>query len=160
MDTALEIVVGRLLEQRRLTLALAESCTGGLVSHRITNVPGSSAYYHGSVIAYSNEIKELALQVRRDTLHRYGAVSEYAALEMAQGVRRAFHTDIGMAVTGIAGPDGGAPEKPVGLTFVSLAAPDVERVERHVWNGDRQENKERSSEAVLDLLRRYLEGRL
>lgn len=160
MDTTLEIVVGRLLEQRRLTLALAESCTGGLVSHRITNVPGSSAYYHGSVIAYSNEIKELALKVRRDTLHRHGAVSEHTALEMAQGVMRAFRADIGMAVTGIAGPDGGAPEKPVGLTFVSLAAPDVERVERHVWNGNRQENKERSSEAVLDLLRRYLEGRL
>ncbi|RLD00378.1 MAG: competence protein ComA [Chloroflexi bacterium] len=156
-DTPLEIVVGRLLKQRGLTLALAESCTGGLVSHRVTNVPGSSAYYLGSVIAYSNEIKEWILQVRRDTLHRHGAVSEQAALEMAQGVRRTFHADVGLAVTGIAGPGGGTPEKPVGLIYISLAALDVERVERHVWNGDRQENKNLSAEAVLDLLRRYLE---
>jgi len=159
-DTALEVVVGRLLKQRGFTLALAESCTGGLVSHRITNVPGSSVYYQGSVIAYSNEIKELALRVRHDTLQRYGAVSEHAALEMAQGVRRVFRTDIGLAVTGIAGPGGGTPEKPVGLIYIALAAPDVEKVARHVWSGSRQENKDRSAAAVLDLLRRYLEGQL
>ncbi|HEY74075.1 MAG: competence protein ComA [Chloroflexi bacterium] len=159
-DTALEVVVGRLLKQRAFTLALAESCTGGLISHRVTNVPGSSGYYQGAVVAYSNEIKELVLQVRRDTLHCYGSVSERAALEMARGVRCALRADIGLSVTGIAGPGGGTPEKPVGLIYISLAAPDVERVERYVWNGNRWENKTRSVEAALGLLRRYLEGRL
>ncbi|MEA3339311.1 MAG: CinA family protein [Chloroflexota bacterium] len=158
-DTALEIVVGRLLKQCACTLALAESCTGGLVSHRVTNVPGSSGYYQGAVVAYSNEIKELVLQVQRDTLHRYGAVSERTALEMARGVRRIFHADIGLSVTGIAGPGGGAPEKPVGLTYIALAAPDIEKAERHVWSRNRQENKARSAEAALGLLCRYLESR-
>jgi len=159
-DTALEIIVGRLLKQCAFTLALAESCTGGLVSHRVTNVPGSSDYYQGAVVAYSNEIKELILRVRRDTLHHYGAVSEHTALEMAQGVRRIFHADIGLSVTGIAGPGGGAPEKPVGLTYIALAAPDIEKAERYVWSRNRQGNKARSAEAALGLLRRYLESRL
>ena len=159
-ESALESVVGRLLRQRGLTLAVAESCTGGLVSHRITNVPGSSAYYHGSVTAYSNEIKEDVLQVRRDTLGRHGAVSEQAVREMAQGVRRLLRADIGLAVTGVAGPDGGTPEKPVGLAYVALAAFSGDWVERHVWDGDRWQNKARSADAVLDLLRRYLECEL
>lgn len=159
-EKALEVIVGRLLEQCEMTLAAAESCTGGLVSHRITNVPGSSAYYNGSVTAYSNEIKEAVLRVRRDTLIQYGAVSEQVALEMARGVRDVLRADIGLAVTGIAGPGGGTPEKPVGLVYVALAAPDGEWVERRMWNGNRAENKACSAEAVLDLLRRYLEGRL
>jgi PncC family amidohydrolase len=159
-EKALEVIVGRLLEQREMTLAAAESCTGGLVSHRITNVPGSSAYYNGSVTAYSNEIKEAVLHVRRDTLVQYGAVSEQAALEMARGVRDVLRADVGLAVTGIAGPGGGTPEKPVGLVYVALAASDEEWVERRAWNGNRVENKACSAEAVLDLLRRYLEGRL
>jgi len=155
---AVESVIGRLLRQHGLTLAVAESCTGGLVSHRITDVPGSSAYYLGSVTAYANAIKERVLHVRRRTLRRHGAVSEQTALEMAQGVRRLLRADVGLAVTGIAGPDGGTPEKPVGLVYVALAAPEGEWVERYVWNGDRWENKMRSAEAALDLLRRYLEG--
>jgi PncC family amidohydrolase len=155
----LETVVGQLLEQCGFTLALAESCTGGLVSHRITNVPGSSAYYKGSVTAYFNEIKEHLLWVKRDTLRQYGAVSEDVALEMAQGVRRLFCTDVGLAVTGIAGPSGGTRDKPVGLTYIALVAPDVERVNRHVWSGDRWENKERSAKAALYLLCCYLEER-
>ena len=159
-ENALEVIVGRLLGRRKLTLAVAESCTGGLIGHRITNVPGSSAYYRGSVTAYSCEIKELVLRVHRDTLYRYGAVSEQTALEMAQGVRRVFHADVGLAVTGIAGPDGGTPEKPVGLVYAALAAADGDWVEGHVWSGSRWENKARSAEAVLDLLRRYLEGQL
>lgn len=158
--SALEIIVGRLLKQCGMALAVAESCTGGLVSHRVTNVPGSSAYYRGSVTAYSNEIKELLLHVQRDTLERYGAVSGQTAREMAQGVRQALCADIGVSVTGIAGPDGGTPEKPVGLVYVALAAPDGEWVERHMWSGDRWENKARSADAVLDLLRRYLEDQL
>jgi PncC family amidohydrolase len=157
---SLEVIVGRLLEQHELTVVVAESCTGGLVSHRITDVPGSSAYYHGSVVAYSNEVKELLLHVQCGTLERYGAVSEQAALEMARGVRRALRADIGLAVTGIAGPDGGTPEKPVGLVYVALVASEGEWVERHVWCGDRWENKAHSADAVLDLLLRYLEGQL
>jgi PncC family amidohydrolase len=159
-ENDLEVLVGRLLTQRGLTLAAAESCTGGLVGHRITNVPGSSAYYQGSITAYSYDVKEQLLRVRHDTLYTHGAVSEQTAREMAQGVRRALRADIGVSVTGIAGPGGGMPEKPVGLVYVALAAEDDEWVERHVWNGDRWENKARSAEAVLDLLRRYLEGQL
>ncbi len=155
-----EVIVGRLLKQRGLTLALAESCTGGLVSHRVTNVPGSSNYYLGSVTAYANEIKERILRVQPETLRRYGAVSERTALEMAHGVRLLFHADLGLSVTGVAGPGGGTPEKPVGLTYTALAAPDLERAERYLWNGDRAENKARSAGTVLDLLLRYLEGRL
>lgn len=159
-EDAIESVVGRLLKQRGLMLAVAESCTGGLVSHRITDVPGSSAYYKGSVTAYANEVKECVLRVRRGTLRRHGAVSEQTAREMAQGVRQVLGAEIGLAVTGIAGPDGGTPQKPVGLVYVALAAPEGEWVERHVWDGDRWQNKARSAEAALDLLRRYLEGRL
>jgi PncC family amidohydrolase len=165
-ENVLEAVVGRLLKQRGLTLAVAESCTGGLVSHRITDVPGSSVYYQGSVTSYSNEVKERVLRVKRDTLERYGAVSEQAAREMAQGVRDVLHADVGLAVTGVAGPDGGTPEKPVGLVYIALAAPGGVWVEWHVWGNDRGdpldrwENKALSAEAVLDLLRRYLEGQV
>jgi PncC family amidohydrolase len=159
-ENDLEVIVGRLLEQRRMTLAVAESCTGGLVGHRITNVPGSSAYYEGSITAYSYDVKELVLRVLHDTLYCYGAVSEQVAREMARGVRRVFRADLGLAVTGIAGPDGGMPEKPVGLVYISLAAPDGEWIERCVWDGNRWENKEYSAEGALDLLRRYLEDRL
>lgn len=160
MRSKLEVVVGRLLAQRGLTLAVAESCTGGLIGHRITDVPGSSAYYQGSITAYSYDVKEMVLHVRHDTLYHYGAVSEQTAREMAQGVRRAFCADVGLSVTGIAGPGGGMPGKPVGLVYVALTAPDGEWVERHVWSGNRWENKARSAEAALDLLRRYLEDRL
>jgi len=157
---ALELIVGRLLQRRGVTLAVAESCTGGLIGHRMTNVPGSSAYYRGSITAYSYDAKELILHVRHDTLYQYGAVSEQTAREMAQGVRRAFRADIGLAVTGIAGPGGGMPEKPVGLVYIALATPDGEWIERQVWTGNRLENKEHSAEAALDLLCRYLEDRL
>lgn len=159
-EDVLEVVVGELLKRRGMTLAVAESCTGGLVSHRITNVPGSSTYYEGSITSYSYNVKELILHVQHDTLYRYGAVSEQTAREMALGIQRAFRADIGLAVTGIAGPGGGTPEKPVGLVYVALAAPDGECVEQCMWDGNRLENKDRSAEAALDLLRRYLEGRL
>jgi PncC family amidohydrolase len=155
----LEIAVGQLLREQGLTLAVAESCTGGLVSHRITNVPGSSDYYRGSVTAYALDVKETLLHVPEETLAGYGAVSEQTAREMAEGVRHAIRADVGVSVTGIAGPTGGTPEKPVGLVYVALAAPDGEWVERHVWAGDRQQNKAQSADAALDLLRRYLEGR-
>ena len=153
-------LVGQLLRQAGMTLALAESCTGGLIAHRITDVPGSSDYFVGGIVSYSNEIKERVLGVQKATLLRHGAVSEQTALEMARGGRRVCRADIALAVTGVAGPGGGTPDKPVGLVYVGLATPDGEWVERHVWDGDRQENKARSAGAALDLLRRYLEGQL
>jgi PncC family amidohydrolase len=156
----LEITVGRLLRERGLTLAVSESCTGGLVSHRITNVPGSSDYYRGAITAYACDVKETLLHVRSETLADYGAVSEQTAREMAAGVRHALRADVGVSVTGIAGPTGGTPEKPVGLVYVALVTPDGGWVERHVWAGDRRENKAQSADAALDLLRRYLEGQL
>jgi PncC family amidohydrolase len=164
-QSAVEVLVGRLLRQREMTLATAESCTGGLIGHRVTNVPGSSAYFVAAITAYSYEAKELLLHVRRETLDEYGAVSEQTAREMAQGVRHMVRAhmvraDVSVAVTGIAGPAGGTPDKPVGLVYIALSAPEGEWVEQHVWRGDRWENKERSAEAALDLLRRYLEDHL
>ena len=157
--STLEEVVGRLLSEQGLTIAVAESCTGGLIAHRLTNVPGSSAYFIGGVVAYANEVKELVLGVSGETLSVYGAISEETAQEMARRARRLFGTDVAISATGIAGPGGGTPQKPVGLVYVALAAQDLERCERHLWRGDRQENKRRTSEAALEILRQYLEAR-
>lgn len=157
-EHAIEVVVARMLEQRGLTLAVAESCTGGLISHRITNVPGSSAYYQGSVTAYSYDTKEGILRVPHHVLCQYGAVSEQTVREMARNVREFLCADVGLAVTGVAGPGGGTPDKPVGLVYVALAAQDRDLVEQHTWRGNRWENKARSAEAALDLVRRYLVG--
>jgi len=159
MDERVEEAVGRLLTERKLTLALGESCTGGLVAHRLTNVPGSSSYVLGGIVAYSNEAKERLLGVRHATLEEHGAVSGETAIEMARGARTALGADVGLSVTGIAGPSGGTPDKPVGLVYVALAAGSVERVERFVWNGDREGNKVQSAEAALALLREYLSER-
>jgi PncC family amidohydrolase len=148
--------VGDLLSQRGLTLAVAESCTGGLLGHRITNVSGSSAYFEGGVLSYSNEAKEQILGVPRETLVGHGAVSGETALAMARGARRLFGTDIAVSLTGIAGPTGGTPEKPVGLLYIALAAEDAELLEEHVWSGDRASNKEQSAQAALELLLKYL----
>jgi PncC family amidohydrolase len=138
-----------------LTLATAESCTGGLVAHRLTNVPGSSAYFLGGAVSYANQAKETLLGVRHETLLAHGAVSEETAREMARGARRVLGADVAVAITGIAGPTGGTIEKPVGLTFVALAAPDLELCRRLVWAGDRLENKEASAEAALQLILEY-----
>jgi PncC family amidohydrolase len=180
----LEKIVGELLRARRRTLSVAESCTGGLIGHRLTNVPGSSAYFLGGIIAYSNEIKEQLLGVSHATLTDFGAVSEETAREMARGACRVLGTDIGVAVTGIAGPGGGVPghyaepwaalralrggrsgktrwvpsAKPVGLTWIALAAKNFERAERCVWDADRVTNKEKSAETALRLVKEYLEG--
>jgi PncC family amidohydrolase len=154
----LEADIGELLRAKRLTLAIAESCTGGLLGHLITNVPGSSDYFRGGVITYSDEAKERLLRVAHETLAKHGAVSEATALEMARGARDLFRSDLALAITGIAGPGGGTEEKPVGLVYIALAAPDRELCERHVWQGDRGENKRRSAERALELLKGYLEG--
>jgi len=158
MHTTLESVVGELLRQQRLTLAIAESCTGGLIGHRLSNVPGSSDYFLGDVVAYSYEAKERLLGVPHDVIVREGVVSEAVALAMARGVRRLLDADLALGVTGIAGPGGGTPTKPVGLVYIALVTPQGERVLRHVWQGDRLSNKQQSAEAALALLRDYLEG--
>ena len=152
----LEEKVGELLSQRGWTLAVAESCTGGLLGHRITNVSGSSAYFEGGIISYSNEAKEAVLGVPREILIEHGAVSRETALAMARGARRVLGTDLAVSVTGIAGPTGGTPEKPVGLAYIALAAEGAELCDKHVWQGDRAANKEQSAEAALKLILQYL----
>jgi len=155
-QASLEITVGYLLLKHHLTLATAESCTGGLISHRLTDVPGSSEYFRGGIVAYANEIKERLLGVKPETLKTHGAVSAETALEMALGAQRVLGTDIAVSVTGIAGPSGEMPGKPVGLVYVCLAARDFERVEKFIWGEDRAGNKWKSSEAALHMLRDYL----
>jgi len=156
MKKALEITVGELLRRRGLRLAVAESCTGGLIGHRVTNIPGSSTYYMGSVTAYAYEAKVRLLGVRWETLEKYGAVSKETVLEMSRGVRKALAADIGIAVSGIAGPGGGTAEKPVGLTWIGLSAADVDEAWRFIWDGDRLQVKEHSAERALQLLVDYL----
>jgi PncC family amidohydrolase len=155
-EKTLEVLAGELLRQRGLRLAVAESCTGGLVGHRITNVAGSSTYYLSSVTAYAYEAKVRLLGVGWETLEKYGAVSSETAIEMARGVRVALAADIGLSVTGIAGPGGGTPEKPVGLTWVGLSSPWDDFARQFNWNGGRVENKEESAQAALQLLVDYL----
>jgi len=154
------VQVGVLLHQKGIKLALAESCTGGLVSHLVTNIPGSSDYYLGGVTAYAYEAKERLLGVKHETLVTFGAVSRETALEMAHGARLAFGADIGAAVTGIAGPGGGMPHKPVGLVWIALSTPGGEWVFRYVFDGNRIENKTASAHQVLRLLVDYLTGKL
>jgi nicotinamide-nucleotide amidase len=153
---ALAAQAGQLLRERQLRLALAESCTGGLLASLITDVPGSSDYILGSAVTYANSAKEAILGVRPETLTEYGAVSPQTAAEMAQGARRLFGADLAIAVTGIAGPTGGQPDKPVGLVYLHLSAPDAEIGERHVWGSDRAGNKRLSAGAALRLLVRYV----
>lgn len=150
---------GYLLE-RGLKLATAESCTGGLVSHRITNVAGSSAYFPGGVIAYSYEAKAALLGVSWETLNSHGAVSRETVLEMARGARKLFEADIAVSVSGIAGPGGGTPEKPVGTTWLGLSTQNGEWARHFLWDGDREENKHQSSEAALQFVIDYLEEKL
>ena len=156
---SVESQVGTLLAAQGLTLVTAESCTGGLLAHRITNVPGSSAYFLGGVVSYADRVKEDCLGVRHQTLLSHGAVSEETAREMARAARQRVGADVALSVTGIAGPGGGTPDKPVGLVYIALSAADAELCERHVWHGDRLSNKDQSVEAVLRLLLTYLQDR-
>ncbi len=156
-DNAIDAGVGALLLSNRRTIATAESCTGGLVAARITGVSGSSAYFPGGIVSYSNEAKHHLLGVPDALLVRYGAVSVDVALAMARGVRRKIGADIGIATTGIAGPTGATPTKPVGLVYIALAADGVERCQRYLWEGDRLSNVTASAEAALRLVRTYLE---
>ena len=153
---SLEVVVGRLLRDRNLTLSVAESCTGGLLSHRITNVPGSSAYFERGVVTYSNRAKEELLKVPPKLLVAHGAVSAPVAEAMARGICRVTGTPLGLAITGVAGPDGGTPAKPVGTVYIALATPEDASSQRFNFGGGREAVKWQSSQVALDLLRRYL----
>lgn len=144
--------VGALLARHGFTLSVAESCTGGLLGDLLTSVPGSSGYFVGGVIAYSDRVKAGLVGVSRDTLRAHGAVSEAVAGEMASGARRLFGTDLALSVTGIAGPTGGTPQKPVGLVFVALGGPGGVQIQRHLFHGDRAAVKRQSAEAALRLL--------
>jgi PncC family amidohydrolase len=135
-----------------VTVATAESCTGGLVAHAITEIEGSSGHFVGGIVAYSNDVKEARLGVPAEMLRSHGAVSAQVARAMADGARSALQSDFGVAVTGIAGPDGGTDAKPVGLTYVAVAGPAGAEVRRYVWLGDRHANKLASAEAALTLL--------
>ena len=158
----LETEIARLIRQyqaktgKLLTIGAVESATGGRIADRITNVPGSSDYFKGSVVAYSNEVKIALLGVKKATIENYGAVSEQTALEMAQGGRKLLDVDICVSDTGIAGPAGATPEKPVGLFYLGLAAEDESLSKKHAFPGNREENKRDVAEAVLNMLKQYL----
>jgi PncC family amidohydrolase len=156
MAEPLEVTVGRLLEQRAWHLAVAESCTGGLIAHSLTNIPGSSTYFLGGVTAYANEAKQRLLGVRRETIEQHGAVSQETAFEMAQGVRQALGAEVGLSVSGIAGPSGGTPDKPVGTVWIGLSAEDALRAWRFHFQGDRLQVKQQAVQKALGLLVEYL----
>jgi PncC family amidohydrolase len=152
MDEQLEIQLGEQLKTRGWRICTAESCTGGLVAHRLTNIAGSSAYVLGGVVAYDNRIKMALLGVQESTLIAHGAVSAETAEEMARGALARFGADVAVSITGIAGPGGGTTEKPVGLTYIAAATRAGQfRVERHVWQGDRLAVKAQSADAALRL---------
>ncbi len=158
----LEAEIARLIREyqaktgRSLTIGAVESATGGRIADRITNVPGSSDYFKGSVVAYSNEVKIALLGVKKATIENYGAVSEQTALEMAQGGRELLDVDLCVSDTGIAGPSGDTPGKPVGLFYLGLAAEGESLSQKHVFQGNREKNKRDATEAALNMLKQYL----
>jgi len=157
LSKPLEFIVGELLRRKGFRLAVAESCTGGLLSHLLTNVAGSSSYFMGGVTAYANEAKVHLLGVKWETLENYGAVSAETVIEMAGGVRTALDADIGVSTSGIAGPGGGTTEKPVGTVWVGLSTRDTETARHFLWQGDRLAVKQQSAQAALALLVEYLQ---
>jgi nicotinamide-nucleotide amidase len=157
-ETSMEEVVGKLLSEKNLTLAIAESCTGGLVGHRITNIPGSSKYLLGDLVTYSNEMKMDLLGVSKATLEKFGAVSEECVREMASGVRKRIGASVAVATSGVAGPDGGTPDKPVGTVCIALDADGVSESRRYQMRGTRDWVKLLGSQVALDWIRRYALG--
>ena len=153
---SLEQEAGKLLRQIHLTLGVVESATGGLISHRLTNVPGSSDYYKGSIAAYSNEVKIKVVGVKEDTINKYGAVSSPVAEEMAQGGRRLLDVDICLSDTGIAGPGGATPEKSVGLFYIGLSHHNTTYSQKYNFQGNREQNKQSAAQAALIWLKEYL----
>ncbi len=157
MEERLEIRLGELLRRRGWTLAVAESCTGGLLADRITDAPGSSEYFLGGVVAYANAVKRGLLGVSSETLEQFGAVSREAVIEMARGVQRALGANLALSVSGIAGPSGGTPQKPVGTVWIGLATPHGEHARLFHWQGDRRANKEQSVQAALQMAITFLQ---
>ena len=153
---SLEQEVGKLLREKGLTVGVVESATGGLISHLITNVPGSSAYYQGSITSYSNEIKINVVGVKAETIDRWGAVSSKVAREMAKEGRQLLDVDICLAEPGIAGPDEGMPGKPVGLFYLGLSAAKGTYSRKRIYSGDRDHNKRQAAQAALRALKSYL----
>ncbi|HEY0602980.1 MAG TPA: CinA family protein [Herpetosiphonaceae bacterium] len=149
--------IGAALQQRHWTIATAESCTGGLVGHLLTEIAGSSAYYQGGVVAYSNAVKHSHLGVPSVILETEGAVSEATARAMAQGVRERLDTTVGVSTTGIAGPGGGTATKPVGLVYMCVVTPEATLCRRYVFDGDRQGNKQQTALRALELILAALE---
>lgn len=149
----LEEVTGRLLLRHGQTLATAESCTGGAIASRITTVPGSSSWYKGSVVAYANQVKEQVLGVEKETLEKHGAVSEPVVIQMAQNARQLLHTDWALSVSGIAGPDGGTPEKPVGTVWIAVSGPKATQAAKFQFGDNRERNIVRATVAALNMLR-------
>ena len=156
MSHAADVV--SILKLHKHTLATAESCTGGLISGEITNVPGASEVFLGGVVSYANAAKESLLGVSYETLTEQGAVSEAAALAMAAGARRALHADYGVSVTGIAGPSGGTPDKPVGLVWIAVAGPTRARARAYRFDGNRDAVREETVEAALAQLLEEISG--
>lgn len=154
----IEQEIGEMLRQKGLTLGAIESATGGLISHLITGAPGSSGYYKGSVISYSNEVKIKIIGVKADTIEKYGAVSHQVAEEMAEGGRRVLAVDICLADTGIAGPGGATPGKPLGLFYIGLSHRAGTYSRKHIFQGTRDENKRSAARAALMWLKEYLES--
>jgi nicotinamide-nucleotide amidase len=152
----LEKEIGDLLRQKGLTLGAIESATGGLISHLITNVPGSSDYYKGAITAYSNETKVTAVGIKESTIKKYGAVSHQVAEEMAQGGKKVLAVDICIADTGIAGPSGATPGKPIGLFYIGLSHQVGTYSQEHHFHGDREQNKRDAAKAALTWLKEYL----
>lgn len=156
MTEPLAIAIGELLRVKHLKLALAESCTGGLIASHITDVAGSSEYFLGSIVAYAYEAKEGLLQVPHDLLLQHGAVSEPIARELAKNARAKFGADVAVGITGIMGPGGATATKPLGLTYIALSAPDADWCRKFVWQGNRLENKASAAHAALEMLYDYL----
>jgi PncC family amidohydrolase len=152
----IEALVGAALRERGWRLAIAESCTGGLMGHRLTNISGSSTYYLGSITAYAYRAKVRLLGISWETLEKYGAVSEVTVREMAVGIRHALAADVGLSVSGIAGPTGGTPEKPVGYAWIGLSTPKGIWTLQHTAGGNRIENKEEIAQVALEFLYEFL----
>jgi nicotinamide-nucleotide amidase len=155
-DDDLAEILGHILRNKKLFLSVAESFTGGLISDWITNIPGSSDYYQGSVICYSNESKIATLGVKKSTLEKFGAVSEPTAEEMVRGVQKLFNSECAIATTGIAGPSGGSAEKPVGLCYIAGRYKEKQIIKKLRFGNERSTNKERGAMAGLEILRRLL----
>jgi PncC family amidohydrolase len=155
---ALAVAIGDLLREKKLKLAVAESCTGGLIASLITDVAGSSEYFLGGVVAYAYEAKEDVLGVPHELLLAHGAVSDIITRELARRARSKFSADVTIGITGIMGPGGATATKPLGLTFISISATDTEWCRRFVWDGNRIENKQISAHTALEMLYEYLSG--